>query len=53
MFRTLLAFAFGAFLAQEFPTVLPNVKIETLKCYNQILKSEFYQKIKNDYNKNK
>ena len=51
MFRTLLAFTLGVYFVQEFPTVLPNVKNEGLILYNQILKSQFYKKIREDYNK--
>lgn len=51
MFRTVLVFTFGVFLGQEFGTVLPNVKNEGLIFYNQILKSDFYKKLKDDYNK--
>lgn len=51
MVRTVIAFTFGVFFAQEFHNALPNVKTEGLILYNQFLTSEFYKKVKDDYNK--
>lgn len=52
MFRTLIAFTLGVYFGQEFPTVLPNVKNEGIILYNQILRSEFYKKLKSDFDNN-
>jgi hypothetical protein len=52
MFKSLLAFTFGLFLGQEFGSVLPNVKNEGIILYNQILRSEFYKKLRNDFDNN-
>jgi hypothetical protein len=52
MFKSLLAFTFGLFLGQEYGSVLPNVKNEGLILYNNILKSDFYKRLKDEYKKN-
>ena len=51
MFRTLIVFTFGIFIGQEYNEVLPNVKIEGLNMFHKIITSDFYKRIKNDFNK--
>ena len=52
MFRTLIVFTFGVFLTQEYGDVIPNVKMETLKFYHQMIKSEFYNKLNENFKNN-
>ena len=51
MFRTFIVFTIGLFLGQEYGEFLPNVKTEGLHFFNQILKSDFYKRLKEDFNK--
>lgn len=49
MFRSILIFAFGVYIGQEYGTTIPNIKMRTYEMFDQFSKSELYKKIHEDF----
>jgi hypothetical protein len=53
MIKYTVVFLLGVFVGQEYGVQIPNVKSKTVEYYNQLTNTEFYKKIRDDFNKKK
>lgn len=53
MIKYTVVFLFGVFVGQEYGKQFPNVKNKSINIYNQFTKSDFYKKVRDDFNKKK
>ena len=51
MCKTTLIFLLGIYIGQEFGETLPNIQTESFKIYYIFTKSDFYNKLRNDFHK--
>ena len=47
--KSIIVFLLGVYIGQEY--TIPNIKTESVKIYYIFTKSEFYNKLRNDFNK--
>ena len=50
MFRTLVIFRMGVYVGQEYGNVIPNVKLKGEEIYDKFKETDFYKKLKSDFN---
>jgi hypothetical protein len=48
MIKIVIAFVTGVYIGQEYGKLIPNVKNESVKKYEEFINSDFYKKIKED-----
>lgn len=53
MFRTIAVFILGVYVGQEYGNLIPNVKVKGEEFYDNLLETEFYKKISEDFKKNR
>jgi hypothetical protein len=53
MFRSLVIFALGVYVGQEYGTLIPSVKIKTYEMYDNLRQTQLYKKICEDIHNKK
>ena len=53
MLRSLLIFAFGVFVGQEYGSSLPNIKLKTYEMFDNFKETDLYKKLNEDFKRGK